>query len=207
MTLPVNYSFDYSLVQCLDILGFFCLFSSFFCLFWLDIPQRLVDITDMVQMGLSLSTSQQFAFWPGVALADGEHKLHLRWWELAVCPKGQWKVNVWSFCGGDLLHAHISLILLKWCSVSCISVYATCIKKLTACPLDVTFPLFTLSPIACAGLPTHPHSHAKTITHIHRGNRVMMPFMGLKQCPPPQQWLPNPEKPKPKFWFCCVKDE
>lgn len=119
MTLPVNHSFDYSLVQCLDILGFFCLFSSFFCLFWLDIPQRLVDITDMVQMGLSLSTSQQFAFWPGVALADGEHKLHLRWWELAVCPKGQWKVNVWSFCGGDLLHAHISLILLKWCSVGC----------------------------------------------------------------------------------------
>lgn len=158
--------FDYSLVQCLDI---FVFFFPFMCPFWLDIPQRLVDITDMVQKGLSPSTSQQFVFWPGVALADGEHKLHLRWWELAVCPKGQWKVNVWSACGGDLLqdvaHAHVSLFLLKQSSVSCVSVYATYIKKLTACPLDVTFPLFTLSPTACAGLPTHPHSHAKTITH------------------------------------------
>lgn len=183
MTLPVNCSFDYSLVQCLDILVFFIFF---FVPVLTGYTPEIGWYYGMIQMGLSLSTSQQFAFWPRVALADGEHKLHLRWWELAVCPKGQWKVNVWSSCGGDLLqdvvNAHVSLFLLKQCSVSCVSVYATCIKKLTACPLNVTFPLFTLSPIACAGLPTHPHSHAKTITHIHRGHRVMMPFMGLKQC-------------------------
>lgn len=70
--------------------------------------------------GLSLSASQQFAFWPWVALAGDlvlEHKLNMRrWGMLVVCPRGLWKgpsMKLWitSPCGDDL--CPVSLFVLN----------------------------------------------------------------------------------------------
>lgn len=113
-------------------------------------------------MGLSLSTSQQFAFWPWAALAWGPAAGAQGRHEKMGLIQGSWFVPMFPCLSWTVLclcHLHkIVNCMLLFCSLPW-GLYQRCL---------------------CG--PAHPHSHTPAITHVHRGHAVMMPFMGLEGC-------------------------
>lgn len=142
-------------------------------------------------MGLSLSTSQQFAFWSWVALAwgpgTGAQTKHVNMGNVGGLPKktvGRSMYEALIYCRSlrksytrELLQQGLLMCGCVSPSVLILWTFLCHSCKTVRCMLSAC-----ISFQHCVRGPTQAHSYTLTITHILRRHGVTMPFMGLEGC-------------------------